>query len=106
MDYTDRCGGCARYKYCVIDGLPRKIGTCVTNKKGLRTNLASARKCREYVDKRSLKMTKAELNELVETIISIRDRYDLNRSDRKSLADACNIIYHNINILAEDGDQE
>lgn len=50
-------------------------------------------------------MTKQELNELVETLISIRDRYELLRSDRDALADACNIIYHNIDILAEESEE-
>lgn len=50
-------------------------------------------------------MTKAELNELVEKIIAIRDLYDLQRSDRDALADACNIIYHNIDLLAEEGSE-
>ena len=48
-------------------------------------------------------MTKAELNELVEQIIHIRDYYDLLRSDRDALADASNVIYHNIDRLAEEG---
>ena len=77
------------------------IGTCETRKKSIRTNLASAMKCDEYINRKRTKMTKAELNELVETIISIRDRYELCRSDRDALADACNIIYHNVEMLAE-----
>lgn len=48
-------------------------------------------------------MTKMELNILVEQIISIRDRYPFDRSDRDALADACNVIYHNIETIAEDG---
>lgn len=51
-------------------------------------------------------MTKAELNELIERIIVIRDTYPLIRSDRDALADACNIIYHNINLLCEEGSAE
>ena len=48
-------------------------------------------------------MTKAELNELVERLIFIRDVFELSRSARDDIADACNIIYHNIDLLAEDG---
>lgn len=47
-------------------------------------------------------MTKVELNELVEKIIRIRDSYDFTRGERQDLADACNIIYHNINLLCDD----
>lgn len=50
-------------------------------------------------------MTKQELNELVEKIISIRDMYDMLRCDRDTLADACNIIYHNIDLLAEESEE-
>lgn len=48
-------------------------------------------------------MSKQELNELVEDLIAIRDRYDLSMTDRDVLADACNVIYHNIDLLAEQG---
>lgn len=51
-------------------------------------------------------MTKAELNELVEKLISIRDMYDMMRCDRDALADACNIIYHNINLLCEEDEEQ
>ena len=51
-------------------------------------------------------MTKAELNKLVEQIIHIRDYYDFLRSDRDALADACNVIYHNIDRLAEEGAED
>ena len=51
-------------------------------------------------------MTKAQLNELVEGIIVIRDVYDLSRSARDTLADACNVIYDNINVLADDGEKK
>ena len=51
-------------------------------------------------------MTKAELNELVERIITIRDEYNMIRSDRDALSDACNIIYHNINLICEEGSKE
>ena len=47
-------------------------------------------------------MTKAELNNLVERIIVIRDIYNLSRESRDILADACNVIYDNIDILADD----
>ena len=51
-------------------------------------------------------MTKQELNELVEKIIYIRDHYGMSMSDRDSLADAANVIYHNIKLLAEEGSME
>lgn len=51
-------------------------------------------------------MTKAELNELVEKIITIRDMYKLLRCDRDALADACNVIYHNIDKLADKESEE
>jgi hypothetical protein len=47
-------------------------------------------------------MTKLELNVLVERLIRIRDGHDLSRDDRDTLADACNVIYDNINKIAED----
>jgi len=50
-----------------------------------------------------MKMTRAELNELVEKLIMIRDVYDLTRSARDTLADACNVIDHNIDLLVERG---
>ena len=50
-------------------------------------------------------MTKQELNELVEKIIAIRDLYKMMRCDRDTLADACNVIYKNIDYIAEDGDK-
>ena len=50
-------------------------------------------------------MTKQELNELVERLIAIRDIYNLPMSARDDIADACNVIYHNIEVLAE-GDAE
>ena len=46
-------------------------------------------------------MTELELGELVEKLISIRDFYELTRSDRDALADACNVIYKNIDLLAK-----
>ena len=51
-------------------------------------------------------MTKAELNYLVERIIRIRDIYDFTRAERQDLADACNIIYKNIDILCEEGEND
>ena len=48
------------------------------------------------------KLTKAELNEIVEIIIRIRDVYDLTRRERDALADAGNIVYYNIDELADD----
>ena len=48
-------------------------------------------------------MTKAELNGLIERLIRIRDIYDFTRAERDDLADACNIIYHNIDALSEEG---
>ena len=100
--YEERCGGCARYNFCIINGQVRAIGTCQTTKKGTRTNLASTKKCNEYIDKRRKEMTKAELNALVDHLIVIRDIYDLSRESRDILADACNVIYDNIDILADD----
>ena len=51
-------------------------------------------------------MTKQELGTLVEEIIRIRDIYRdvLTRNERDTLADACNIIDQNINLLAEEND--
>ena len=51
-------------------------------------------------------MTKAEINDLVEKLISIRDWYEMSRQDRDKIADACNLIYHNIDVLAEDADKK
>lgn len=51
-------------------------------------------------------MTKQKLNEIIERIIWIRDVYYLTRTERESLADACNVIADNINALAEDGSNE
>lgn len=48
-------------------------------------------------------MTRMELNTLVEKIIRIRDDYPLSMSDRDALADACNVIYHNIDTLSDEG---
>lgn len=47
-------------------------------------------------------MTKAELNQLVEQLISIRDRVEMSWQDKDILADASNIIYHNIDKISED----
>ena len=51
-------------------------------------------------------MTKQKLNELIDGIISIRDSYTIVASDRKTLADACNLIEDNIDALAEDEPNE
>ena len=48
-NYKDRCGSCARYVYCVMDGEIRKIGKCHTPKKGERICLASQPMCDEYL---------------------------------------------------------
>ena len=49
------------------------------------------------------RMTKMELNTLVEKLITIRDIYPLSMDARDALADACNEIYDNIETIAEDG---
>ena len=46
-------------------------------------------------------MTKVEIGALVEKLIWIRDNRDLTREDRDTLADACNLIYHHEDELAE-----
>ena len=48
-NYKNKCGSCARYVYCVMNGEIRKIGKCRTDKKGERINLASNPKCDEYI---------------------------------------------------------
>lgn len=45
------------------------------------------------------KLTNEDLNYLVEMLIRIRDRYEISREDRDYLADACNVIYYNIDKL-------
>lgn len=50
------------------------------------------------------RMNKAELNDLVEKLIRIRDRYKMDRADRDSLADACNVIYYNIDKMTGDNE--
>lgn len=49
-------------------------------------------------------MTKLELNILVEKLISLRDRYshEFSIEDSDILADASNVIYHNIDKIKED----
>ena len=47
-------------------------------------------------------MTKLELNILVEKLIYIRDNHDLSLEDKDTIADASNIIYHNIDKIKED----
>ena len=51
-------------------------------------------------------MTKAELNELVERLIFIRDVFELSRSARDDIADACNVIDGNLDVLADDKNGE
>lgn len=46
-------------------------------------------------------MTKVEIGALVEKILWIRDHRDLDMEDREVLADACNLIYHHEDELAE-----
>lgn len=46
-------------------------------------------------------MTQYELNVLVEELINIRDRDDMSFKEKEVLADACNVIYKNINKLSE-----
>ena len=46
-------------------------------------------------------ITKAELNEIVEIIIRVRDVYDLTLKERDALADAANIVYYNIDELSK-----
>lgn len=41
-------------------------------------------------------MDKQELQILVEKLINIRDRVDMSWQDKDVIADACNVIYHNI----------
>lgn len=48
-NYTDKCGSCARYTFYVMKGEIRMIGKCYTDKKGERINLASCKKCEEYI---------------------------------------------------------
>lgn len=47
-NYKDKCGSCAKFIYCVMDGEIRKIGKC-HREKGERIHLASSQKCCEYV---------------------------------------------------------
>ena len=54
-NYKDRCGSCVRYVYCVMNGEIRKIGKCETEKKGVRINLASSKKCDEYIKGRGIR---------------------------------------------------
>lgn len=48
------------------------------------------------------KMTRVELNTLIDKLIMIKDRHDLTRSERDDINDACNLIEHNMDVLAED----
>lgn len=49
-------------------------------------------------------MTKLELNILIEKVIGIRDRHRdvLSIEELDVLADMCNVIDHNIEVLRED----
>lgn len=47
-------------------------------------------------------MTKQEINELVEHLITLRDFYRMSRNDRDILADAINLIDHNVDKLAKE----
>ena len=46
-------------------------------------------------------MTKVEIGELVEKLIWIRDNRDLSVEDKDTLADACNLIFHHKDEIAE-----
>lgn len=50
-------------------------------------------------------MTKVELQELVNSLIVMRDIYNLSRSARDTIAVACNVINDNIDLLAK-GEKE
>lgn len=54
-------------------------------------------------EKQEIKRKLQEINELVESLIRIRDdhRDTLNRKELDDIADACNLIYHNRNMLAK-----
>ena len=49
-------------------------------------------------------MSKQELNELIEKLIAIRDWYKgtMTRDELDAIADACNVIEHNIDALSID----
>jgi len=47
-------------------------------------------------------MTRTEIGAMVEELIRIRDRYEMDRRDKDTLADACNLIYHNEAKLADE----
>lgn len=47
-----------------------------------------------------------ELCALVERLIIIKDSYDLLRSERDTISEACNILYHNRELLAEVNENE
>lgn len=46
-------------------------------------------------------MTAFKINCLIETVISVRDKYPMNRDERGDLADVANLLYENIELLAE-----
>ena len=49
-------------------------------------------------------MSREEINQLIEDLIAIRDYYrdTLTRKERDTIADACNLIEHNIDALITD----
>ena len=49
-------------------------------------------------------MSREEINQLIEDLIAIRDYYrdTLTRKERVAIADACNLIEHNIDALITD----
>ena len=51
------------------------------------------------------KMSKAELDELVQDLTFIRNVFPLSPNARKRIADACNVIDDNIDVLAEESEK-
>lgn len=47
-------------------------------------------------------MDKVQIGTLVEELIRIRDKSNLNMDDKDTLAEACNLIYHNIDKLSDE----
>ena len=45
--------------------------------------------------------TVLEIGTLVESLISIKDNNDLTMTERDAINDACNLLYHNRDIIAE-----
>lgn len=50
-------------------------------------------------------MNKQDIGALVEALIRIKDNNDLDRSERDSISDACNLLYHHRDIIAEAEEQ-